>query len=180
MIINMNMKNLTALEIKKYVVLMIFCLTSCHNKQNEITKILTNDSIQYWNVSQPKDNRPIYYNSYSFSKTGIYETYNINIDGIRKIRAVDTVPDKFGIYNKWHFINDSVINMGGFEIKIVNHSRDSVVLKARNGDRFSLYRVIGPFRVDPKSIKKRDSLITVFAQARLRDKGAISVTDTIK
>ena len=70
--------------------------------------------------------------------------------------------------------------MGSFEMKIINYSQDSIVLKAKNGDRFSLYRVIGPFRVDPKSIKKRDSLITVYAKARERDKVAIADTVMVK
>ena len=154
LIMNINMKNLSVLGIKTLLSFMIFCLISCNNKRKEITKILTNDSIQYWNVSEPRDNRPFYRVSYSFTKTGIHEIYNINFDDIRQIRAVDTVPDKYGISNKWHFINDSVIDMGSFEMKIINYSQDSIVLKAKNGDRFSLYRVIGPFRVDPKSIKK--------------------------
>ncbi|MNR64046.1 hypothetical protein D3C85_1865570 [compost metagenome] len=70
--------------------------------------------------------------------------------------------------------------MGGFEIKIVNYSRDSIVLKGKNNSIFSLYRVIGPFRVSPKSIRERDSLITIYAKERERDKGAFFVTDTIK
>lgn len=177
----MNIKNLKTKQIKILILFLFFCLLSCNNKQKEITKILTNDSIEYWNVSGPRDKkRPIYYNSYSFSKAGIYEMYNIDINEIRSIIPNDTVPDDHGNYNKWNFINDSTINMGGFIMKIANYSRDSIVLKDKNNDSYSLYRVIGPFRVDPKSIRKRDSLIIIYAKQRERDKGAISVTDTIK
>lgn len=176
----MNMKNLKTQQIKTVTLLLLFCLLSCNNKQREITKILTNDSIQYWNVSEPDDKRPLYFNSYSFSKSGIYERYNIDINYVRSIIPIDTIPDKYGNYNKWNFINDSTINMGGFIIKIVNYSPDSIVLEGKNNDRFSLYRVIGPFRVDPKSIRERDSLITIYAKARERDKGAIFAVDTIK
>jgi hypothetical protein len=70
--------------------------------------------------------------------------------------------------------------MGGFIMKIANYSRDSIVLKDKNNDSYSFYRVIGPFRVSPKSIRKRDSLINVYAKARERDKGAIFAVDTIK
>ena len=176
----MNIKNLKAQQTKTVILLLFFCLLSCNNKQKEITKILTNDSIQYWNISEPEDKRPIYYNSYSFSKTGIHERYNIDINEVRNIIPRDTVPDRHGIYNKWSFINDSTINMGGFIMKIVNYSQDSIVLKGKNNNAYSLYRVIGPFRVSSKSIRKRDSLITIYAKARERDKDAISVTDTIK
>ncbi|MGO4772854.1 hypothetical protein ACEN2I_14425 [Flavobacterium sp. W22_SRS_FK3] len=174
------MKPLKTKQIKTVILFLFFCLLSCNNKQREITKILTNDSIQYWNVSEPDDKRPLYFNSYSFSKSGIYERYNIDINYVRSIIPIDTIPDKYGNYNKWSFINDSTINMGGFIIEIVNYSRDSIVLEGKNNDRFSLYRVIGPFRVDPKSIKERDSLITIYAKARERDKGAIFAVDTIK
>jgi len=174
------MKNLKTQQIKAVLLFLFFCLLSCNNKQREITKILTNDSIQYWNISGPRDKRPIYYNSCSFSKTGIHESYNIDINEVRNIIATDTIPDEHGIYNKWNFINDSTINMGGFVMKIANYSRDSIVFKDKNNDSYSFYRVIGPFRVSPKSIRKRDSLINVYAKARERDKGAISVTDTVK
>ena len=60
LIMNINMKNLSVLGIKTLLSFMIFCLISCNNKRKEITKILTNDSIQYWNVSEPRDNRPFY------------------------------------------------------------------------------------------------------------------------
>jgi len=176
----MNISNLKTKQIKAVILFLFFCLLSCNNKQREITKILTNDSIQYWNVSVPEDKRPVYHNSYSFSKTGILESYNIDIDEVRNIRATDTVPDEHGIYNKWNFINDSTINMGGFEIKIVNYSSDSIVLEGKNKSRFTLYRVTGTFRVSPKSIRKRDSLIDVYAKARERDKGALFAVDTIK
>ena len=176
----MNIKNLKKQQTKTIILLFFFCLLSCNNKQKEITQILTNDSIQYWNVSGPRDKRPIYYNSYSFSKIGIWESYNVDINDIRRIIPYDTVPDKYGNYNKWSFINDSTINMGGFVMKIANYSRDSIVLRDKNNDSYSLYRIIGPFRVSPKSIRKRDSLITIYAKQRERDKGAISVTDTIK
>lgn len=176
----MNMKSLKTQQIKTVILLLLFCLLSCNNKQKEITKILTNDSIQYWNISGPRDKRPIYRNSCSFSKTGIHENYNIDINDVRSIIPIDTVPDKYGNYNKWSFINDSTINMGGFIMKIANYSRDSIVFKDKNNDSYSFYRVTGPFRVDPKSIKERDSLITIYAKARERDKGAISVTDTVK
>lgn len=174
------MKSLKTQKIKTLILFLFFCLLSCNNKQKEITKILTNDSIQYWNISGPRDKRPIYRNSYSFSKTGIHEKYNIDINDVRNIIPKDTVPNKYGIYNKWNFINDSTINMGGFIMKIANYSRDSIVLKDKNNDSYSLYRVIGPFRVDPKSIRRRDSLINVYAKARERDKGAIFAVDTIK
>ncbi|WP_123921973.1 hypothetical protein [Flavobacterium sp. LM4] len=176
----MNIKNLKAQQTKTVILLLFFCLLSCNNKQKQITKILTNDSIQYWNVSGPRDKRPVYYNSYSFSKKGIYESYNVDINDIRNIIITDTVPDKYGNYNKWWFINDSTINMGGFIMKIANYSRDSIVLKDKNNDSYSLYRVIGPFKVSPKSIRERDSLITIYAKERERDKGAFIVTDTIK
>ncbi|CAD0001366.1 hypothetical protein [Flavobacterium salmonis] len=176
----MNIKSLKIKQIKTLILFLFYCLLSCNNKQKEITKILTNDSIQYWNISVPEDKRPVYHNSYSFSKTGVCEKYNIDYNEIRNIIPRDTVPDKYGIYNKWNFINDSTINMGGFIMKIANYSRDSIVLKDKNNDSYSLYRVIGPFRVSPKSIRERDSLITIYAKERERDKGAFIVTDTIK
>ena len=165
---------------KIIIILLLILSVSCKNKQKEITKILTNDSIQYWNISEPGDKRPFYRNSCSFSKTGIHENYNIDINDVRNILTRDTVPDEHGHYNKWNFINDSTINMGGFVMKIANYSRDSIVFKDKNNDSYSFYRVIGPFRVDPKSIRRRDSLINVYAKARERDKGAIFAVDTIK
>jgi hypothetical protein len=162
-------------EIKTAILFLLFCLSSCHDKQKEITKILTNDSVQYWNIADSNDPRPFYHNSYSFSKDGICEKYNVDILDKRSIKFYDTVPDERGECNKWRFINDSIIYMLGSKVKIVSYSKDSIIL---GSGRFRLYRVIGPFRVDPKSIKERDSLITVYAKYRALNKDSGSDSDS--
>jgi hypothetical protein len=157
---------------------MFFCLLSCHDTQNEITQLLTNNSIQYWNIVWHTDTLHLYRKSYSFSKTGFCEKYAVDVYEKRIILPYDTIPDMHGECDKWHFINDSTIYIRGSEVKIASYSQDSIVFKNKDGSsRYTLYRFIGPFRVDPKSLRERDSLITHYAKCRERDKGAMQVFD---
>ncbi|MEO8240503.1 MAG: hypothetical protein ABI576_20530 [Flavobacterium sp.] len=173
------MKNLNLQQIKILALFTLLINLSCSNakQENDFSHVLTNDSIKFWNISDPNDSRPFYINSFSFSVDGRCETYNVDIDDQRNIRATDIVEDDHGISNTWKLINDSIINIRGNKSKIISFSNDSIVIGDEKGAKiFTLYRVIGPFRINPESLKERDSLLIEYKKLREKNKNADSAS----
>lgn len=169
------------LNIQQTKILILFVLSinlSCSNSykhQNDFSHVLTNDSIKFWNISDPNYSSPFYINSFSFSADGKCEAYNIDIEDKRNIRPTDVVEDDHGISNTWKLINDSIVSIRGTKSKIISFSNDSIVIGDEKGAKiFTLYRIIGPFRVNPKSLKERDSLLIEYKKLRSKNKNEYS------
>ena len=103
---------------------MIFIL-SCNNKNNTqdlIRLYLTNDSIQVWDSYTFDKDQKI---SYSFDRLGRCEFYGLGIDGVRRIYPYDSIPNEYGICNRWELINDSTLNiMCDAEYRILSYQDD--------------------------------------------------------
>ena len=172
----MKKLNIQLTKIKILVVLSINLSCSNSSKhENDFSHVLTNNSIKFWNISDPNDCRPFYINSFSFSADWKCEAYIIDIEDKRNIRPTDVVEDDHGISNNWKLINDNIVSIRGIKSKIISFSNDSIVIGDEKGAKiFTLYRIIGPFRINPNSLKERDSLLIEYKKLREKNKNADS------
>lgn len=161
-----NIKNIKTSVVKWKILYLLFFITSTfscnkNNVQQNIRSYLTSDSIQFWDAYNYSGDVRL---SYSFDKSGNCEIYGLGIDGIRRIQAYDSIPDIYGICNRWKLNDDGTLNiMCEDNYKIISRNRDSMVLKKLNNPDLNwtrtFYKAKGDLNIDEKELQWRDSII---------------------
>lgn len=150
--------------------IIVFIFSCKENYHSDFKSNLTNDSIEMWNSYLPMtgENENI---SFSFNSDGNAEIYGIDIYGNRKIHAYDSIPNDYGICNRWELINDSTLTiMCNSEYRILSYEKDSIRLKKLNNpgkDKIRvLYKVKGNWNIDKERLLWRDSIIEARREQR--------------
>lgn len=161
-----NIKNIRVSIVKWKVLYLLFFIAftfSCNknNMQQNVISYLTSDSIQFWDAYNYSGDVRL---SYSFDKSGNCETYALGIDGSRRIYVFDSIPDDYGICNRWKLNNDGTLNiMCEDNYKIISRNKDSMVLKKLNNPGLNwtrtFYKAKGDLNIDEKELRWRDSII---------------------
>ena len=136
-------------------------LFSCQkNGKNDITYLLTRDSIQYFDVYASDDMKSPT-STLSFDASGKNEVYYFTPDGKqRKLRIDFDKPEDINKFNNWKLENDSTIVILGQHPHVIDrYSEDTIYLRSERGHLNTLVRVKGDPKVTEQSLYQRDSII---------------------
>lgn len=153
-----------------YCFILLFLSFSCSkdSKQQDIKSYLTSDSIQFWDAYNFNKSGKM---SYSFDKFGRCEFYGLGIDGIRRIYPYDSIPNEYGVCNRWKLNDDGTLNiMCEDKYEIIFHDKDSMVLKKLNKPGLhwtrTFYKVKSNWNIDKERLLWRDSIIEARREQR--------------
>jgi hypothetical protein len=136
-------------------------LFSCQkDKKEELTHLLTKDSIQYFDVYTPGEfKRPRA--TFSFDKDGKNEQYTFRDDKNREryIVPLSDKPNNLGMTNTWKIVNDSTIELTGeFSMVVKRYTEDTIFVNSDRGELIWV-RVKGDPRLNEEALYARDSLL---------------------
>ena len=133
------MKNL---KFKSVIFLLIF--TSCSNSSEDMSYLICNDSIQYWDYNMIREEQNIWF-TFSFNKNGEVVKYSYN-----KNKQLRWLFDDYHFQTKftWSISNDSVLSSMGSKSKIVKITNDYILAKDLETDEKEEYfRVKGNLNI---------------------------------
>lgn len=153
-----------------YCLILLFLSVSCNkdSKQQDIKSYLTSDSVQFWDAYNFNKSVKM---SYSFDKFGRCEFYGLGIDGIRRVYPYDSIPNEYGICNRWELNDDGTLNiMCEDKYEIILLDKDSMVLKKLNnpGSQWvrAFYKVKNNLNIDKERLLWRDSILQIRQKER--------------
>jgi hypothetical protein len=119
--------------------ILIFSLGGCYDKKN---LILTGGNYKYWDISSvySKEDSVYYSNplySFKFDANGECLYYYYKQQGQKVVRTLFDFED-VEVTNEWEFKGDSIINMLGYDYKILLFNSDSIILFNENVSEMSV------------------------------------------
>lgn len=139
---------------KKSIILTLFIIFSCTNKQNELKYLLCKDSIQYWNYEWPRYRADYYGFTFILDKNGDVKKYSF--DKVEnKRRYFWDIPDPS--INRWSVSKDSILSIMGVKEKIFRFTEDTIyTVNIKDKSKGYYVRVKGNLNIDNKTDTKID------------------------
>lgn len=95
---------------KRMLLLILFIMSGCTNKQEELSYLICKDSIQYWNYEWPRERAEYYGFTFGFDKNGTVKKYSYNKEKNKRWFFGDN-RDPYN--NKWSVTKDSIFKVMG-------------------------------------------------------------------
>lgn len=133
------MKNL---KLKSVAFLLIFI--SCSSSSENMSNLICNDSIQYWNYNMIRDKQNVWF-TFSFNKNGEVLKYSYN-----KNKQIRWLFNDYHFETKftWSISNDSVLSFMGSKSKIVKITKDYIQAKdIETNEKKEYFRVKGNLNI---------------------------------
>lgn len=135
-------------------------LFSCQkDKKEELTHLLTKDSIQYFDVYTPGEFK-VPRATFSFDIDGRNEQYTFRDNNReRYIVPLSDKPNNLGMTNTWKILNDSTIELTGeFSMVVKRYNEDTIFVNSERGELIWV-RVKGDPNLNEEALYARDSLM---------------------
>ena len=153
---------------KLLLVIAAAALFSCQkDKKEELTHLLTRDSIQYFNVYRPGDFK-IPMASFSFGKDGKNEQYTFRHNARERfIVPLSDEPNNMGMTNSWKVLNDSTIQLTGAIPMVIDRYTEDTLYMSNERDGSTIWiREKGDPMLNEEALYARDSLFDMMKRRK--------------